>query len=343
MARHYHDDRCSGDVFKLAVLLVVAAALVFVLCRLYPRSMPCGMVAASDKIVAVVAQLKSSFRAEKPAEVEKPALPPAQKSASEPTKQAKDKKQQESVPDQPETSENVSDDEGRPLLAIIVDDGGDQLKLTRRVAALDLPLTWAIMPNCKYTGKTAAIADVKGAPYILHLPMQALTDKDGGPYLAGEDISSADIAKNTSDCLDQLPNAVGLSNHRGSLATSRKELIEPVLEILRQRRLLFFDSRTSAESVAYSMAKELGLPAAQNSLFLDNEADTDAVSAKFDEAVKIAERRGSAAVICHFRPASVRFLERLDKKYKSLPVRLVTLPTLVKITSAHHKGTEKAE
>ena len=151
---------------RSALLHPAAKPLVFVLCRLYPRSMPRGMVAASDKIVAAVAQLKSSFRAEKPAEVEKPALPPAQKSASEPTKQAKDKKQQESAPDQPEMSENVSDDEGRPLLAIIVDDGGDQLKLTRRVAALDLPLTWAIMPNCKYTGKTAAIADVSGGTTI---------------------------------------------------------------------------------------------------------------------------------------------------------------------------------
>ena len=58
--------------------------------------------------------------------------------------------------------------DGTPLLAIVIDDGGSQMKLTRRVAALDIPTTWAIMPYRQYSKETAQLAASKSVP--LHPP-----------------------------------------------------------------------------------------------------------------------------------------------------------------------------
>ena len=348
MARHYRGNGDSGETLKLAALLVIAASLLFVLCRLYPQTMPRPLVNASDKVAAaarsISAQIKTTLSPvePQPEKAEKPEQTQTKDAAAKRQPQKNDAVSDDSIAaDQPTDDEDAGS--GKPPLAVVIDDAGDQLRLTRRVAALDLPATWAIMPNCKYTKKTASIADVKGTPYILHLPMQALSDQDGGPYSVGEDLTSADIARNTSDCLAQLPNAVGLSNHRGSLATSKREVIEPVIEILKQRGLLFFDSRTSGKSVAFGLARELGVSAAQNSRFLDGEADLASIEAQFDEAVKIAVRNGGAAVICHFRPVTVQFLEKLNKSYRKLPVRLVTLPEFIKARAAGEVGADKSE
>lgn len=350
MARHYRGKGAQGDTLKLAVMFIIAVSLLFVLCRLYPQSMPRAMVKAADRIAAAfssaAAQLQSASRPQdqRPSASQQPSSDDKQTAAKTKTEQpdAQKKSGAEEAPDQPGEEEQEPSDNGKPPLAIVIDDGGEQLKLTRRVAALDLPVTWAIMPNCRYTGKCAGIADVKGTPYILHLPMQALSDKGRRGDVIGAGMASADIAKITADCLDQLPNAVGLSNHRGSLATSSKDVIEPVLEVVRQRKLLFFDSRTTNETVVRETASKLGVPMAENSLFLDNQADVAQISARFDEAARIAVQNGGAAVICHFRPASVEFLEKLDKRYKKLPVRLVTLPELIKSENSDGSFSKKS-
>ncbi len=218
-----------------------------------------------------------------------------------------------------------------PLLALIVDDGGGQMEYTKRVAALDMPLTWAIIPYQRYSKETAALAASRGVPYLLHLPMQAEVDKDGAQYIIGKGMSADSVRQKTAAALDSLPGAIGLNNHRGSLATADAVLMEPVMAELKRRGLIFVDSRTSGKSVAYAAALSAGVEALQNRGFLDNTADKNAIAARFREIVKNAQKRGALVVICHFRPSTVMFLEELAKNYKNLPVKLVTAPEMLEL------------
>ncbi|MDO4560500.1 MAG: divergent polysaccharide deacetylase family protein [bacterium] len=218
-----------------------------------------------------------------------------------------------------------------PLLALIVDDGGGQMEYTKRVAALDMPLTWAIIPYQRYSKETAALAASRGVPYLLHLPMQAEVDKDGAQYIIGKGMSADSVRQKTAAALDSLPGAIGLNNHRGSLATADAVLMEPVMAELKRRGLIFVDSRTSGKSVAYATALSAGVEALQNRGFLDNTADKNAIAARFREIVKNAQKRGALVVICHFRPSTVMFLEELAKNYKNLPVKLVTAPEMLEL------------
>ncbi|MCE5201903.1 MAG: divergent polysaccharide deacetylase family protein [Synergistaceae bacterium] len=322
MGRHYRSPRTSFAILaKMALLLFLAAALVLVLCRLYPEHIPAPIVRTADEVVRKTEKITAEIRG-----INKI------KGGTETT--SRDKVPAPAI--RTGAPESVQTDK-RPVLSLVVDDGGEQMKLTRKISKLSIPLTWAIMPYTKYAQATAKLAASEGIPYLLHLPMQAEADKNGGPYLIGRGMSSTKIREITAAALDTLPDTAGLSNHRGSLATADRNTMEPVIDELKARQLIFLDSRTSGKSVAYDVAKAAGVTALKNNGFLDGTADKNAIKAKFNEAVKYAVKRGHLIVICHFRPVTVLFLEELNANYRTLPVRLITIPEMAGILALHQE------
>lgn len=233
------------------------------------------------------------------------------------------------VSNRPEAKHDVIPYSGKAMLAIIVDDGGANIEYAQKIASLGIPMTWAIMPYERYSQKTAEIASAKQIPYLLHLPMQAEIDKEDGPFLIGKGMSHEKIYNVTRDALEYLPSPIGINNHRGSLATADREIVSPVMEVLKEKELIFVDSRTSQKSVAFDVARSIGIKTLQNRGFLDNTADKNAINARFHEIVQMAVKKGHFVVICHFRPATTLFLEKLAGEYKSLPVEFVTVPEMV--------------
>ena len=210
--------------------------------------------------------------------------------------------------------ENASPTDASPKIAIVIDDCGADMSMARRVLSSDVPMTWAILPYLRYSSETAEMLREAGAPYMIHVPMQAEVDLPGkagqrGPYLIGTGMSRDEVRETLVPVLDSLEGAFGINNHRGSKATSDRDLMDAVMEVISERNLFFFDSRTSPRSVAYDSAVKHGLRAVSNSLFLDGEADRDKIASRMGEALRLAHRKGTIAVICHLRPETVAFLE----------------------------------
>lgn len=325
MGRHYkRKESLIKILLKLALLAVVSFMLLFVLCRQYPDKFSPALVRQIDIVALKAADLRSKaavilFGGEEGAKVI---------IGSKPVQEAEEEEAALSE-DVPVTSgEPVMSEDKRPMLAIVVDDGGNDLSMAKKAANFDLPLTWAILPYTRYAAQTAELADTEEIPYLLHLPMQAEIDKDPKAYLVGEGMDRGKIREITAKAIDSLPSPIGINNHRGSLATSKWDIMVPVIDILKERELCFLDSRTSGKSVAYEAAKAAGIQAFKNRGFLDGTPDKDSIRARFEQAVKTAEQKGDMIVICHFRPATFLFLEDLNERYKELPVRLVTLPQM---------------
>ena len=311
MAKHYKrakDRRRRGIVFALLLLAVAAAVYAVALKNQGRYAKLAEPEATPDEIVAAVPAPEPKTREWVVVSADE-GLPAAQQAAEAP-------KAQPPVCGYPRA-------DGTPLLAIVIDDGGSQMKLTRRVAALDIPTTWAIMPYRQYSKETAQLAASKSVPYILHLPMQAQVDKDSetGKFIIGRGMSADEVRAKTEKALDSLPGVAGVNNHRGSRATESRELMAPFMQVLKSRGLVFVDSRTTGKSVAYDEARKAGVPALQNRGFLDNST-----------VVRNAQKRGALLIICHFRPATVAFLEELNARYKNLPVRFVTVPEMLALT-----------
>lgn len=226
--------------------------------------------------------------------------------------------------------------EGKPALAIVLDDCGFSMEFAGRLAKLQLPLTWAIIPNLRYSTATAKLLDTKGIPYIMHIPMQAYVDADGlagtQQYSIGVGMSADAVRKALVPVLDAFPGAYGINNHRGSKATSDQSTMNAVMAVLSERRLFFMDSSTSQKSVAYKTAARYGLDTAKNNYFLDNVSDRAKVREQLDTAISGAKKKGSAVAICHMRPETIACLEALAQDYAGRQgVRFVTLPELVKL------------
>jgi polysaccharide deacetylase 2 family uncharacterized protein YibQ len=173
-------------------------------------------------------------------------------------------------------------------------------------------MTWAIIPNLRFSGDTAGLLREVGAPFLIHVPMQAAVDapgRAGWEYCIGEGMGASEVRGALVPLLDSLDGEFGINNHRGSKATADRGVMNFVMDVLEERNLFFFDSRTSSASVAYKTALEHGLDAAYNSRFLDNESDRGKISAQMDGVLKSVRTRGMMAVICHLRPETVAFLE----------------------------------
>ena len=103
------------------------------------------------------------------------------------------------------------------------------------------------------------------------------------------------------------------------------------MRVLKERDLFFLDSLTSAKSVAYNTAREHGIPAARNSVFLDADTDDAAVvEERLRRLVAIAKKNGSAIGIGHPTSWTVKALKDSEAYLKNAGVELVYVSQLVK-------------
>ncbi len=222
-------------------------------------------------------------------------------------------------------------------LVLVVDDMGYSQERAEQVLALPAPVTLAVLPFAPDTPEIARRAVATGHELILHQPMEALRGSPG-PVAVGtltENMSPERFDADLDAALAAVPGIVGVNNHTGSLLTQDPAAMHRLMQRLAGRGLLFLDSRTTAATVAYRMAREAGVPALKRDVFLDHVADADAIRGQFARAVTIARRQGYAVIIAHPYPVSLRFLAAA---LPALPDD-VSLTTLRHLTRRVHQAT----
>jgi len=99
--------------------------------------------------------------------------------------------------------------------------------------------------------------------------------------------------------LKQVSGARGINNHMGSSFTENREKMSLVLRELKRKGLFFIDSRTTKETVGIEQAKQIGLPAAERTIFLDNNPDPEAICNQLEHLLRTARDTGTAIGIGH--------------------------------------------
>ena len=208
-------------------------------------------------------------------------------------------------------------------LAIVIDDVGYSHNRGMRAVKLPGPITLAVLPFAPHTKILVAQAVKHNKDIIIHQPMEP----QPSPTVAEEEgtlklqMGSQEFDQHLLNALDAVPQRVGLSNHTGSLLTAHHRPMRRVMQQLSQRGLFFLDSRTTAETVALDVAQQMGVPSIRRDVFLDHTRTEAAISQAFDQAVKVARRKGHAVLVGHPYPVSLTFLEQ----------RLLTLPADIKL------------
>jgi len=196
-----------------------------------------------------------------------------------------------------------------PRVAIIIDDLGNDIDTVRRATDLRQRLTFAVIPHLRYSKEAAELLHARGFEIMLHLPMEPEDPhNDPGEGAVLERMEGAEIHAVVERDLAAVPWIRGVNNHMGSRLTADPRRMRFVLEALRGTPYYFVDSRTSAESVAFAVARELSVPTAQRAVFLDNVEEESAVRKQLEVLVARARADGVAVGIGHIKPLTVRVL-----------------------------------
>jgi len=141
--------------------------------------------------------------------------------------------------------------EGRPMIAIVIDDMGIDKADSARVIDLPPGITIAFMTYAKDLARQAAAARAAGHELWLHVPMEPLDGElDAGPHVLKTSLTPEENRQRLDWALAQLDGYVGINNHMGSRFTSSEADMKPVLAEVKARGLAFLDSRTTAATVA---------------------------------------------------------------------------------------------
>jgi polysaccharide deacetylase 2 family uncharacterized protein YibQ len=190
--------------------------------------------------------------------------------------------------------------EGRPMIAIVIDDMGIDKAESARVIDLPAGITIAFMTYAKDLARQAASARAAGHELWLHVPMEPLDGElDAGSHALKTSLTPEENRQRLDWALAQLDGYVGINNHMGSRFTSSEAEMKPVLAEVKARGLAFLDSRTTAATVAGRIASEMGVPHIDRDVFIDNDETVEAVLVQLRRTEEIAQKRGRALAIGH--------------------------------------------
>jgi polysaccharide deacetylase 2 family uncharacterized protein YibQ len=199
---------------------------------------------------------------------------------------------------------------GRPVISIIIDDLG-ATRLTARAVALRGPLTLAWFPFAPRLPEQIAAASARGHEALLHMPMQSFSNSTAqtGPDPLRIDLPAETNLTRLRAAIAAVPDAVGLNNHMGSVATGDARLMSLVAAETHQQGMLFLDSVVIPHSQGLPCALQAGVPAAGNDIFLDPIMGATSVLAQLARVEQIARHRGYAIAIGHPHPKTLEGLE----------------------------------
>ena len=221
---------------------------------------------------------------------------------------------------------------GPGTVAIVIDDMGTSLSEVNELMAINVPLTFSIIPDLAKDREVAEAAHRKGYQVMIHVPMQPKgyprqrLEKNG--LLLTQD--DAEIGRRIRGFLKEIPYVVGANNHMGSSFTENEGKMRAALSVLQEKKIFFIDSRTSPSSVGYSLAHEMGMEAATRNVFLDNVQDVGAITKQLDELAALARKRGNAIGICHPHRATIQALAAALPAMKKEGITFVYASELVR-------------
>lgn len=210
----------------------------------------------------------------------------------------------------------------RPRIAVVLSGLGLSDSATEAaIEQLPAAVTLSFSPYARGLERWIALARARGHEVMLDLPMEPVSfpNEDPGPQALLTSLAPETNLDRLDWVLSRGSAYVGLAGSMGSRFTATRESVEPVLQEVKARGLLFLDRRTTEESLVPTLAEEIGLPYAVNSRTVDErQASRVAIDARLAQVERIALTDGAAIAMAQPYPVSI---ERLAEWAADLPAR----------------------
>jgi len=218
-----------------------------------------------------------------------------------------------------------------PKIIFVIDDIGNTKKNQGMLESLRDNVTYAVLPQLPYSLHFAKLSRETQAELILHLPIEPKGGVDPGPGMLAVNMSKKAMLDMMHKDMRTVPGIVGMNNHTGSLGTEDKRLVDIVLAEVRRNKLFFLDSYTTANSVVVEECKRFGLPVLKRDIFLDNINEQEAISKQVDKLAKVANKKGYAIGIGHYRYDTFVVLNEKIPGLKRQGFDIITLEELIRL------------
>jgi polysaccharide deacetylase 2 family uncharacterized protein YibQ len=184
-------------------------------------------------------------------------------------------------------------------LVFIIDDAGNNLRELEPFLRFPGPLTIAVLPGLPHSAEAARRIRAAGKEVFLHQPMEALGGQNPGPGAIYSGMDEADIRALLLKNTEEIGPIAGINNHQGSKITMDARIMKVVLEFCREQNILFVDSRTTADTQAPEVARQMGMKIGQRNFFIDNEQDKNSMKRYINSGLAFAQKNGAAVLIGH--------------------------------------------
>jgi uncharacterized protein len=218
-------------------------------------------------------------------------------------------------------------------IAIIIDDIGNNLWPVRELLKIDADITFAILPLCRHTRDAAEILHRAHRETLLHLPMEpdAYPREKPGNGALFTDMNDKELVFQLDKDLASVPYISGVNNHMGSKFMGDEEKLKVIFDRLKEKKLFFIDSRTTANSKALSASEKAGLLLASRKIFLDNSREYEEIYKKLVEIAKDAGTGDAAPIIIigHPYPETIRAIKAATSVLRAKGVAIVPVSKLI--------------
>lgn len=218
----------------------------------------------------------------------------------------------------------------RPMIAIVIDDMGvDQKRSAEALSILPPMVTMAYLPYSRDLAAQTKEARDKGHELVLHLPMQPeRRTANPGPHYLAAGMAPLDLHARIDKNLNAFEGYVAVNNHMGSKFTQSRDGLGVLMAALKDKNLMFLDSRTTPDSLAEQVAREHGLLTTHRDVFIDDDESAAAVWHSLAQTEGVAKRTGTAIAIGHPKDVTLAALQKWipalkDKGYDLVPLSQV--------------------
>ena len=220
----------------------------------------------------------------------------------------------------------------KPRIALIVTNLGLSATYTKAALKLlpeDITLSFShVAPRLKSWIREAR---QKGHEVLMDIPMEPLGFPKNDPGRATL-LTSSNEVENLNRLEHVMKKAGGYVGLLGTLGTKfmlHSETFLPVLKTIKQRGLIYVDSRSTSRSLGPELASSIQLPRAFNNIFIDKEPSNQKIKDKLDELEKIALKKRFAVGIAQPFPLTIEILSQWAEKLKAKQISLAPITAVV--------------
>jgi len=223
--------------------------------------------------------------------------------------------------------------ETRPRVAVVVLNLGLSVQATEAAIALPGAVTLSFSPYAPGLEDWISQARDAGHEVMIGLPMEPrdFPRSDAGILSLMTTVEAEQNIVNLQRVMSEGSGYIGVANYQGSGFTSSRAAVQPVVEALANRGLVYFDTLENATSVVPEEAEKIGLPHATADLLLGQSQSRSIVLARLNQFELLAKTQETGVVAVEAYPM---LLDRIRSWARDLRDRDLVLTPLSGVIAA---------